>query len=313
MDKKQYYRLLGVREDATPAQIKAAYEDRLSKLKAADYNDDPEYARKRSREISEAYRILTGHAPSVRQNEKRDKFEKIRDRMEKGEGNSNTGPFRSEDTRERADRFSDTRRPMQREGTTYRPRGRTKKILIAVIAFIILGSLIRIIVGGLGAFIGNISTEIKYFFNDYEIGEDFDYDEIDELKKIEEAKTEIGSLDYYSKLDTSTKAANNGSVDWDAGVDKYGEGGLFTNSMQVIFSLGISDPEFFFEHVTGIDDYYSLYDDAECANAVIGWMAAPSFEDVAGSTNLYTQTPILSLDDYVSYLGRLVYENQNGF
>lgn len=47
--------VLGLREDATPQQVKTAYEHRLKKYKAGDYTDDPEYAARKIAELKEAY------------------------------------------------------------------------------------------------------------------------------------------------------------------------------------------------------------------------------------------------------------------
>ncbi|MCI9641013.1 MAG: hypothetical protein HFE72_12960 [Emergencia sp.] len=49
------FALLGLREDATKEQVKAAYAKRLTKYKSADYEDDPEYVRRKIAELNEAY------------------------------------------------------------------------------------------------------------------------------------------------------------------------------------------------------------------------------------------------------------------
>lgn len=49
------FALLGLREDATKEQVKAAYERRLAKYHAADYADDPAYAQRKIAELKEAY------------------------------------------------------------------------------------------------------------------------------------------------------------------------------------------------------------------------------------------------------------------
>ena len=64
MDKRYYYRMLGLAQEASYDKIKEAYEKKMSKLKSADYQDDPEYARKKMEEVREAYRVLTGAPPS---------------------------------------------------------------------------------------------------------------------------------------------------------------------------------------------------------------------------------------------------------
>ncbi len=88
MDKKYYYRMLGItRSNPTQQQIREAYDQRMAKLNSSDYEDDRQYARKKMKEATMAYRVLTGAAPSVTKKQKRDYFEKFKDAMESREGN----------------------------------------------------------------------------------------------------------------------------------------------------------------------------------------------------------------------------------
>lgn len=65
MDDRYYYRVLGITlSNPTEQQIKNAYEQRMAKLKSADYSDDKEYAHKKMKEASEAYRKLIGETPT---------------------------------------------------------------------------------------------------------------------------------------------------------------------------------------------------------------------------------------------------------
>ena len=95
MDKSYYYRILGVRADATAQQIKQAYEERVKRLKSPDYADDPEYADRKLKEAAEAYRVvLGGSAPSAEKQRKKS-YEKLKDSMEKGETSRSTKPRRT--------------------------------------------------------------------------------------------------------------------------------------------------------------------------------------------------------------------------
>lgn len=49
------YTLLGLREDATLEDAKSAYEYWKKKYKATDYDDEPEYARRKIAQLTEAY------------------------------------------------------------------------------------------------------------------------------------------------------------------------------------------------------------------------------------------------------------------
>lgn len=51
----RYFSLLGLREDAGKDDVKAAYERRVQKYRASDYDDDPEYVRKKLAELKTAY------------------------------------------------------------------------------------------------------------------------------------------------------------------------------------------------------------------------------------------------------------------
>ncbi len=51
----QYFSLLGLQEDAGKDDVKAAYMRRVQKYKASDYDDDPEYVRKKLAELKTAY------------------------------------------------------------------------------------------------------------------------------------------------------------------------------------------------------------------------------------------------------------------
>ena len=62
MNRKEAFSLLGLHEDASRSQIDAAYRNRTNKYKAADYDDEPEYAKRKLSQLREAYSIATGDA-----------------------------------------------------------------------------------------------------------------------------------------------------------------------------------------------------------------------------------------------------------
>lgn len=115
MDKKYYYRMLGItRSNPTQQQIREAYDQRMAKLNSSDYEDDRQYARKKMKEATMAYRVLTGAAPSVTKKQKRDYFEKFKDAMESREGNESAdsaefdeGMAQYKRSREREERASE--------------------------------------------------------------------------------------------------------------------------------------------------------------------------------------------------------------
>ncbi len=85
MDKKPYYRLLGLTEGATAAQIKDAYEKKMHKLRSDDYADDPEYVARKTRDVRHAYSVLTGGAAPATRTQKEARFEKWKDAQDEGE------------------------------------------------------------------------------------------------------------------------------------------------------------------------------------------------------------------------------------
>jgi len=90
MDKRYYYRMLGVREDATRSQIDAAYEKRMKALQAPDYADDPEYAHKKMVQTKQAYKVLTGAAAPATRAQRENHFERIKDALDGGEDSVRT-------------------------------------------------------------------------------------------------------------------------------------------------------------------------------------------------------------------------------
>lgn len=52
---KQYYMLLGLREDANLSEVEAAYERQIQKYKSDAYADDPVYSKRKCRELEHAY------------------------------------------------------------------------------------------------------------------------------------------------------------------------------------------------------------------------------------------------------------------
>lgn len=85
MDKKPYYRMLGLNEGATAAQIKDAYEKKIHKLRSDDYADDPEYVARKLGEVKYAYSVLTGSAAPASKAQKKARFEKWKDVQDSGE------------------------------------------------------------------------------------------------------------------------------------------------------------------------------------------------------------------------------------
>ena len=85
MDKRYYYRVLGLPEGAGIAQIKAGYEKTVRKLKSPDYADDPEYVAKKLDQARHAYSVLTGGTLPATKEQESARFERWKDAEDGGE------------------------------------------------------------------------------------------------------------------------------------------------------------------------------------------------------------------------------------
>lgn len=288
MDRNYYYRILGVRSDATPAQIKAAYETRIARLNSADYDDEPGYARRKKEQATKAYRVLLGAAPPVSKVQKKAYFEKFKDAIENREGMDRDDFDR--DTSKPKLKLPNISLPKRRQGRTV---NKSKIVLITIILII-------------ATTIMGIASAIIGIVRNFDSG--YDYDDYLYMEEFEDAEELFLGLSYYDMLDTSTIAANQSKIVWNDGIDKYGAGELFNSTLDILYRLNIYDAEEFYTYTTGDEDFYLDHDDYDCATTLIIWLRAPSFDDVAGATNLYNNKPILSLTDYMEYLEEYIYE-----
>lgn len=302
MDRNYYYRILGLTEGATVQQVKQAYETRMAKLSSADFRDDPEYAAKKKRQATEAYRVLTGSAPPVSNVQKKARLEKFKDSAEKKEGGQR--PF------SQSSNNNGTRTYQSRQG------GNKKYIVLAIVLVVVI---IIAVMGTVLFSVGNLFNDIgsglrsEGWFGDEN---DYDYDyESGNTDTIDQVEDEISGYDYYENLDLSAMEDNILNVDLSVGIGDYGgpeeEGSpdVFGNTLDILYTLGIYDASEFFGYISNIEDYYMEYDDFACAEKLISWMGAPMFYDVVGSVNMYTGEPILNMADYLDYLWYVIDEN----
>ena len=89
---------------------------------------------------------------------------------------------------------------------------------------------------------------------------------------------------------------------------QYANGELLDHLYDLVYSFGIYDVTGFLDYITGIEDYFFDYDDADCATAVVIYMGAPAFEEIAGSEDLSTGEAILTYSDYIQFLERVSYD-----
>lgn len=317
MDKRYYYRILGLVGEPTRDQIEAAYETRIAKLRSSDYGDDPLYARRKISEVTMAYKVLTGSAPPVSKGQKKMAFERFKDYIENREGN---------DTKEELHDYDDFRAEKQtarksHQAKAMRAEAHTSKRVyphsekrntgnIVAIIVIIAG----VVLVGVASVIGSsIFDEVRQGITDAFMEEDYDYGAVtstvtvEEQEAIDDAQSMCFGIDFYGGLDTSAISGNRDDVIWGEGTDEYAQGDLFDNTCYLLYSMGIYNVSGYFDYVTGIPDFFFEYDDADCAAVVVDFMGAPDFEEVAGATDLYTGEPILIYSEYLQYLERIVY------
>ena len=85
MDKRYYYRVLGVREGASTAEIKTAYDKHMRRLALPDYADDPEYVARKKDQIRHAYAVLMGGSVHTADKHRKASLEKRKDAEDAGE------------------------------------------------------------------------------------------------------------------------------------------------------------------------------------------------------------------------------------
>ena len=312
MDRNYYYRILGLNENATSKQIKQAYEERIAKLSSADYRDDPFYAEKKKRQATEAYRVLTGSAPPVSNAQRRARFEKLKDRIEQKESGGRPQESDSQDTYKEA-------RPDYKNEYRKNSSGSKKKFVVPII--IVVAVTLITVLGSVFFAVRDYVGEIDFSnFNDILGNDSNDYtdiyssiEDVSEKEQIEAAYETGLSLDYYSNLDTSAIAGNEENVQWTYGQGEYGgsEDGsddVFNSTFDVLYALEIYDMAGFYYYATGDQEFFFNYDDYQCAATLIEYLSAPPFEEIAGSTNLYTGEPILNIADYLGYIWYVINE-----
>ena len=262
MDRNYFCRILGVRPDATPNEIRRAYDDRVRRLNSSDYADEPEYARRKREQARQAYRVLTGGEVPVEP----EKSNKMKLSLE--------------------DDIKDVLK-VRRKATKKSPVTKAKKnITVATVITVALA--VMGLMSSVFTLIGNSSY-------DYEVDE---YT----AQQIDNAQSICLDIDYYSGMDKSTIDENDIRADLYQGWGEYGEDPLANDINDLLLSLDIYSQGDFFAYATGIGDYYYDYDDYDLADTLINWLGAPDFDEIAGATNLYTGEVMLNSSDYINYL-----------
>jgi len=109
----------------------------------------------------------------------------------------------------------------------------------------------------------------------------------------------LNGYDYDSWLDDSNVSEYKEYVDWES--VEYSDD-FYDPLEEIAYSMDVSGFEYIVEYVTGDEDYYYENDDYKCAEKVVEFMQAPSFEEVAGCRNLYSDYLIFTYEEYLWFL-----------
>ena len=161
--------VLGLKNGAGKDEIKAAYENRLAKYRSADYEDDPEYVKKKIRELTEAYEAaLSGSSSSA----------SAADAQKKSRSASLHETEKKEEKRKaKAGKIFQTARRSGDSFAVYRTAAKKKKNLLvfvlAVIGISVIGSVISAVTNLVDDFSYDYDSDFSYDiyaeYNDYGI------------------------------------------------------------------------------------------------------------------------------------------------
>ncbi|MGN0735699.1 MAG: hypothetical protein ACI4LP_07835 [Anaerovoracaceae bacterium] len=287
MDRNYYYRILGVREDATAQQIKQGYEERVKRLKSPDYADDPEYVDRKLREAAYAYRaLLGGEAPSSDKQRKKG-YEKLKNSMEKDETSGGAKPF------ERAGKPAGTRLK-KKAGRTVSSVSGSKEAKSA------LGIAISVLVAVISLAVGSCDT---YSTPDYTY-EDTAYMESNR-QAVERILNRSEEYDCFGHLDGSNPVPDE-KIEWEI-TDEISEElwGLNIDLCSALDIFSLHDAVCWY---MDDEDYYYEASDYEISQLLAEIMGAPAFEEVAGMTVTDTDQVITDYSDYMRFLIDIAWE-----
>lgn len=301
MDKSYYYRILGVRADATAQQIKQAYEERVKRLKSPDYADDPEYADRKLKEAAEAYRVvLGGSAPSAEKQRKKS-YEKLKDSMEKGETSRSTKPRRTvRDASQNA--AADVAAQVSAAGKKLKKKaGKTfDSVNDSKEAKSALGIAVSVLIAVISLAAGSCDT---YSSPDYAY-EDTAYMESNR-QAVERILNRSEEYDYFGHLDGSNPVPDE-KIEWEITEEVNDQ--MWELNMDLCSALDIHSLMYAVGWYMDDDDYYYEASDYEISQLLAEIMGAPAFEEVAGMTVTDTDWVIINYIDYMRFLRDIAWE-----
>lgn len=325
MNRTDAYRILGLREGAARQEIKRAYDERMRKYRTSDYQDEPEYAQRKMREVKYAYSILTGGTESTDKQQRVEYHERRKDEIELEETTDSvignfTEKLSSAAARLKAeakelvphDEGSHSHNPKKRKDGTHGTLGDLMKekgfsaknfkpssmdpnlLKKLIIAFVILISVFPTIVGACVSSLTN--GYINSATPEYAVWE---YDSpLAVNESIDLLLERSNSYDFDGWLG---ERPDSYEVVYDIVTNPEGYEDSF--AQELALNLGIGDAEAAVAYLWGDESFYESNSDYEntCFLAET-LMGAPSFDTIAGRESLYRAEKIWDYGSYMQFL-----------
>ena len=324
MDRRHYYRVLGVREGASTADIKKAYDRHMRRLALPDYADDPEYVARKKDQIRHAYNVLVGGAAPATKAQRDAHFEKWKDAEDAGEDGMNKLKRKFErhaknceakdPVLELPEGLEDLKTMLGgvldnvREGSSKSKDSGTgnaklaKIIVTAAISLSLFGSLVT----ACGSMIMNIADDFSFqqATPEYAVQETDPAEHVlnpEAVKWMDHIAENCHLYDFYGNLDMSAQNEHMDQVEWEPGDETAGE--IWSEMTDLAFYLGMYSNADVVWYITGDENFYWETDDFGNAAMIAMLMNPPEYEEIAGGTNLYSGEVILDYADYLRFLG----------
>jgi hypothetical protein len=329
MDKRYYYRILGVREGASAADIKKAYDRHMRRLNLPDYGDDPEYVARKKDQIRHAYNVLVGGSAPTTAAQDKAKFEKWKDAEDSGE-DALAGLKRAFDKHTRScepkTEISASLQEMKTMleetfgGKVFANRenngdeDRNSKLLKIIVIGLVCLSLFGSLITACGAMVinaaGDIAEDLTFGATPEHIFEgaaapavpDISEEQFSEesAERIELILENNHKYDFYGNLDLSTQEEFQDQIEWSVSEDS--EDYIWQNTADLADMLGLWSVSDIVAYMTGDPDLYWELDDYSNSEIVTKLMNPPAYEEIAGGCNLYTREIILNYNGYLRFL-----------
>ena len=339
MDKRHYYRILGLSEGATAAQIKQAYSKQMTKLKSPDYADDPEYVARKMDQIRHAYSVLVGGAAPATKAQKEARFEKWKDAEDAGEdgieklkrkferhvktcepetdlaagledlktmigGVLGGEAFEDRGTERSGNRTKKTVHLPRDERRKSNDENRNAKLAKIIVICVIGFSLFSSVITACGALIMNIADELSYDMAtpEYAVQEVPAEGVLDpEVENwMDHIVKNCHLYDFYGNLNLGEQSSYTDQIEWEPGEKTKDE--IWSAMTDLAYYLGIYSNSDITWYLTGDENFYWETDDFGNAAMMAMLMNPPEYEEIAGGINLYRDEVILDYADYLRFL-----------